>query len=179
MYDAKQMFELGIFKPGDYWINNLDYPGYLFSDDGRVVSLLKKKPRLLKPIKMGEYKGLQLKHKDGSIKKQYHHRLIAESFIGPCPDGLECCHNDGDRNNNSSRNLRWDTPAMNMADQIAHGRTQFGEKNYNSKLTENKVLEMRKLRKLTGQSHMAIAKKFGVSTMTAYRAIEKKSWRHI
>jgi hypothetical protein len=50
------------------------------------------------------------------------HRLVAEVFLGPQPaDGLEVCHNDGDRNNNAATNLRWDTRAANINDQKLHG----------------------------------------------------------
>jgi len=52
-----------------------------------------------------------------NIKKTnaYVHRLVLEAFVGPCPDGMECCHNDGDRTNNRLENLRWDTHKNNMA----------------------------------------------------------------
>lgn len=49
------------------------------------------------------------------------HRLVLEAFIGPCPTGLEACHNDGNPENNHAANLRWDTHAGNMQDRLAHG----------------------------------------------------------
>jgi HNH endonuclease/NUMOD4 motif len=54
-------------------------------------------------------------------KDQYIHRLVLEEFVGPCPDGMEACHNDGDRSNNTPDNLRWDTRLGNCQDIIAHG----------------------------------------------------------
>ncbi len=53
------------------------------------------------------------------------HRLVLEAFVGPCPDGMEACHNDGDRQNNHLSNLRWDTHSNNVQDSIKHG-TQAG-----------------------------------------------------
>ena len=50
------------------------------------------------------------------------HRLVLEAFVGPCPEGLVCCHNDGDHTNNHVSNLRWDTLKSNAQDTIAHGR---------------------------------------------------------
>jgi len=44
------------------------------------------------------------------------HRVILETFVGPCPDGMEGCHNDGDRYNNNVSNLRWDTRYENCQD---------------------------------------------------------------
>lgn len=49
------------------------------------------------------------------------HRLVLEAFVGPCPDGMEGCHNNGDPANNRVENLRWDTHANNMHDVIEHG----------------------------------------------------------
>lgn len=55
-----------------------------------------------------------------------HHRffvhvLVATTFIGPCPDGMECCHNDGNGLNNWYGNLRWDTRSSNNYDRAKHG----------------------------------------------------------
>lgn len=49
------------------------------------------------------------------------HVLVARTFLGPCPDGMECCHNDGDSTNNSIGNLRWDTHSENNRDRRRHG----------------------------------------------------------
>lgn len=54
-------------------------------------------------------------------QKQYHvHRLVLETFIGLCPEGMECCHFDGDRTNNHITNLRWATHSDNMYDAVRH-----------------------------------------------------------
>ena len=50
------------------------------------------------------------------------HRLVLEAFEGPCPEGLEACHNDGDQTINVWDNLRWDTGSSNMVDKVNHGR---------------------------------------------------------
>lgn len=49
------------------------------------------------------------------------HRLLLAAFVGPCPDGMEACHNDGDPANNHISNLRWDTRESNMQDKLRHG----------------------------------------------------------
>jgi len=53
-----------------------------------------------------------------------------------------------------------------------------GESSGTAKLTNEKVIEMRNLRK-QGMSHSVIASKFGVATMTAWHAIKGKTWAHI
>lgn len=47
--------------------------------------------------------------------------LIAETFLGPCPEGMECCHNDDNRANNRLDNLRWDTHQNNVKDGYRNG----------------------------------------------------------
>lgn len=47
--------------------------------------------------------------------------LVLEAFIGPCPEGMECCHNDDDRANNQLSNLRWDTHTNNVKDGYRNG----------------------------------------------------------
>lgn len=49
------------------------------------------------------------------------HRAVLLAFVGPCPDGMEGCHGDGDSRNNALTNLRWDTRSANTYDKVAHG----------------------------------------------------------
>jgi len=56
------------------------------------------------------------------------HRLVLEAFVGPCPDGLECCHEDDEPTNNCLSNLRWDTKSENQKDSYRHGRKGHGQK---------------------------------------------------
>lgn len=58
---------------------------------------------------------------DGRSSNRLVHRLVLEAFVGPRPDGMQGCHNDGDSTNNHISNLRWDTPHANAMDQVAHG----------------------------------------------------------
>lgn len=59
---------------------------------------------------------------DGPTRKQaLVHRLVLEAFVGPCPDGLEACHGDGNTTNNELANLRWDSSSANNFDIVEHG----------------------------------------------------------
>ena len=44
-----------------------------------------------------------------SGKTFYVHRLVLETFVGECPEGMECDHIDRNRSNNRIENLRWIT----------------------------------------------------------------------
>ena len=54
-------------------------------------------------------------------KHHYVHRLVLAAFVGPCPAGMNGCHNDGVPENNHVSNLRWDTQSENARDRVRHG----------------------------------------------------------
>lgn len=56
------------------------------------------------------------------------HSLVLEAFVGPRPNGMECCHRDGDRGNAALSNLRWDTRSANTKDAVAHGTNAHARK---------------------------------------------------
>ncbi|MFH5231920.1 NUMOD4 motif-containing HNH endonuclease [Antrihabitans spumae] len=49
------------------------------------------------------------------------HALVLSAFVGPCPVGMEGCHEDGNPANNQLDNLRWGTHSSNVKDQVRHG----------------------------------------------------------
>lgn len=105
------------------------------------------------------------------------HRLVLEAFVGPCPEGMVACHNDGDPANNELANLRWDSPRANSADALKHGRRSWGE-NANSKLKEGQVLQIRRLR-AEGIPMRELAIKFEVHPDTIGKIVNRRSWKHL
>jgi HNH endonuclease len=104
------------------------FPGYRISSDGvvqtrwsrTVYKTLTDTWLPLKPVRRGRYSKVNLS--DGIRKvARYIHRLVLEAFVGPCPPGLICCHNDGEPANNRVENLRWDTYQANENDKFRHG----------------------------------------------------------
>lgn len=49
------------------------------------------------------------------------HAVIAETFHGPRPDGLEVLHRDGNQANSAPVNIRYGTSSENSRDTVAHG----------------------------------------------------------
>jgi len=84
------------------------YPKYLFYEDGRIESFINPISRFLKPrMKTNGYIIVSLSDHNGTRIKNIHvHRIIWEVFKGPIPENLVVDHIDGDRANNSIRNLR-------------------------------------------------------------------------
>jgi hypothetical protein len=111
-------------------------------------------------------------------RNYYTHRLVLLAFVGPCPEGLEGCHNDGDPSNNRLDNLRWDTRESNMADQIKHGVTTRGVKQWKAKLTAQRVREIRAAY-ANGQSCREIAINYGVVTKTIFDVVHRHTWFHV
>lgn len=105
--------------PNPSWATIEDFPLYEVSSHGEVRNRETGKLRSLSPDRWG-YLKLSLS-RDGKLFTRKVHRLVLESFVGPCPAGLEGCHGDGDKRNNSIENLRWDTHQANMDDLIKTG----------------------------------------------------------
>lgn len=121
--------------------------------------------------------------RDGKQTTFLVHRLVLEAFVGPCPEGMEACHDpDPDPTNNRLDNLRWDTPKANGQDRIRHGSQARGEANGSSKLTRDIVAKILYLRRTEGLGGRAICRRLGIGTSlrnAADHVIYGKTWRHV
>lgn len=104
------------------------------------------------------------------------HALVLTVFVGPCPPGLEGCHNDGNPRNNHVSNLRWDTHSANAVDRERHGRGVTGVRNPTAKLTPELVAEIRQ-RRAAGEILKNIAALYGVTFSQVSNICRGKSWR--
>jgi len=102
------------------------------------------------------------------------HKLVLEAFVGKCPEGLECCHNDGNSFNNHIDNLRWDTHKSNIHDRIKHNTSNRGERCGTAKLTLEQVRAIRKDDRL----QRLIAKDFGIVESMVSRIKNGVRWQH-
>ena len=105
------------------------------------------------------------------------HRLVLSAFVGPCPDGMEGCHDpDPDPANNALSNLRWDTHANNNRDKAKHGTQSRGEMVKNSVLTEDKVRFIRATYS-KGQITVAdIANDLGLKRGVVQAVVLRQNW---
>jgi len=113
-----------------------EYEGYRFGSDGSVWS--RRRPgtqngpihpwrRLSASVNQDGYLKIHLRRADGKRVEWVVHRLILTAFHGPCPDGMQACHDpDPTRTNNAIQNLRWDTLSANQFDAIRHGTKKTG-----------------------------------------------------
>lgn len=153
-----------------------DAPGYAVTDDGRVWSY--KGDDLdgheLKTRARGPYRMVTLSV-DGKPLYRLVHRLVLEGFVGPCPEGCEARHLNGDGADNRLDNLQWGTPAENAADQAQHGTRPRKERHGSAKLTEAQVVEIRR-RAANGDLHRVIADDFPVSRRMVGKIVAGKAW---
>jgi len=103
------------------------------------------------------------------------HRMVAQVFIGPCPEGMQVRHRDGDRGNPHKDNLLYGTQNENEADKKLHGRTNNGERNGQSKLTRKDVSDIRELL-AKGVYQKEIATMFGVVQSLISQIHRGKIW---
>lgn len=106
------------------------------------------------------------------------HRAVAEAFIGPCPDGCNCNHIDGDPANNRVENLEWITHSENMKHAYRNGLTPVGEKRGNSKLTNSTAASIKKMLR-DGVRVFEVAKHFCLHKSTVQNIKNGSCWAHI
>ncbi|XXX79250.1 HNH endonuclease signature motif containing protein [Sorangium sp. So ce134] len=170
-----------------HWADIVGWPGYRVSRDGIVESCWSKGGRTRKltatwrelPTFQSPKGHLRVAvYGHGRRGKLLVHRAVLEAFVGPCPPGMEGCHNDGDPTNNRIENLRWDTPKANWEDRRRHGRANAGEANAAAKLTAAQVAEIRALRR-DGLRLREIAPRFGVTMTMVSKIARGEAWNGV
>lgn len=112
-------------------------------------------------------------------KKQYVHRLsweLAKSTT--IPKGMHVCHTCDNRTCVNPAHLFLGTNADNHADKIAKGRQARGDGHGLRKVTEEQVLEMRRLAR-SGVSQSELVKTYGLSSTQVCRIVRGSRWKHL
>jgi hypothetical protein len=153
-------------KPIENWKQVPGHANYRVSDLGNVWSLHWDRPLKTTKRKHGGHLVVTL---DG---RQYAvHRLVLLAFVGPPPNGMEVCHEDGDPENNRLSNLRYDTHFANVQDRRKHGTHPRGvDLKVSSRFTEDDIRTIRRLRK-EGMTYQAIANRYGLTDRSYIRKI--------
>jgi hypothetical protein len=111
------------------------------------------------------------------------HQAVLEAFVGPRPEGHVTRHLNDIKTDNRLVNLQWGTVQENHDDAKRNGirpiRTgKMGTNNPQAKLTEDRVREMRSLRR-AGQSLRTLGLRYGVSISTVSLVCNDEIWRHV
>lgn len=164
------------------------FPNYAVSKCGHVYS----KPRRDKMNhKLGGWRLPHLSHgylrlklcSNGNNKLLFIHVLVLETYVGPCPDGMEACHRNGIRTDNKLDNLRWDTRSNNHQDALRHGTHQSlhqnGELNPVSKLRKESIRVIFNAYHDGAYTQQELSNQFGVARTTIQSIVERRSWKHV
>jgi len=162
----------------EQWREIENYEDYVISDRGRVYSYYTKK--FLKPRKGNSGYFTIILYKNGVYKNHTIHRLVALAFI-PNPENKRTVnHIDGCKINNFAENLEWNTHAENNKHAFDNGlKDDRGSKHGMSKLTEDQVLEIRRLYKTGDYYQKDLAKMFGIAQSLICFIVNRKIWNHI
>jgi hypothetical protein len=174
------------------WRDIKEYEGiYQVSNDGQVRSLDKrvpcrydsfatKKGKLLKPnINHEGYLRINLYNRNGIHKKYSVHRLVAMAFIPNLEKKPQVNHINGIVGDNRVENLEWCTQSENQkhAYKIGLQKPVCGEKHGGSKLTENQVIWIRRLKGKVTQK--VLSKFFKIDPSVISNIHTGKRWKHI
>jgi len=104
-------------------------------------------------------------------------RLSFELHKGPIPTGAMILHSCDNRMCVNPAHLSVGNHKQNMREMKERLRGALGSRNHNSKLTDQKVIE---LRRLYGTMPIEeLASKFGITPACACMAICRYTWRHV
>lgn len=165
--------------PAERWRPVPGFPRYEASDAGRVRSATRAwragEPRVLRArVGSAGYERVVL-YRGGRPSPATVHRLVLESFVGPCPNGMEACHRNGNRRDNRLANLRWDTHAANCQDSIRLDTHARGSRNAKAVLTEAIVAAARAANMTSEEVHV----RWGIGMGSAWRMLTRRTWRHV
>ena len=156
-----------------------DYVGvYAVSSHGHIVSYHGKSPRILKAADNKGYKYLILQHNNEKRPVLVHH-LVLETYDRPRPDGEECRHLNGVRDDNRIENLTWGTRSRNARDRYDHGRSNRGEKHPSAQLSNKEAAEIVTKYENGDYTQRKLANIYGVSQPFVSRLVNGKRRRHL
>lgn len=160
------------------WSPVARFPNYEVSDLARVWSIPRnhKLGRLLKPwLNDNGYFCVTL-YGDGTVKKVPVHQLVAEAFLGPCPEGMEVLHGPNGKSDNRAVHLHYGTHLENVRDMVRDGTLRAGDTHQQAKLTVAIVGECRR-RNAAHESAEVLALEFGVTGATMVAAVSGETWK--
>lgn len=152
---------------------------YHVDKNGKIWSVRSR--RFLSP-NFGDRYPFVVLSKNGERHRKRVHRLVLETFTGPCPKGMECRHLNGDKTDNRLCNLAWGTRKENMHDAIKHGThpcLRHGEASPRAKLKEQDVRMIIYMYRTGLFVQREIADIYNVHLGTIGQILTKRIWKHI
>lgn len=120
--------------------------------------------------------GYPIVKRRGKMKRLSH--VIYEECFGFLEDGQIILHKCDNPTCVNPEHLRAGTPQENSEDMKRKNRQARGSKNASAKLTEEDVINIRKMRN-GGKTLLQIANKFNVSMANVSDICRRKVWKHV
>lgn len=117
---------------------------------------------------------------DSTSKKTFRvHRIVADAFLCPAPDGKnEINHINGIKTDANATNLEWVSHAENQAHAGRIGLMAHGDSHPKTLLSTNEIHEVRVLQ-LQGLSQREIGERFGVSRHVIGFVLRGQTYKHV
>lgn len=170
----------------EVWRAVVGYEGcYEVSDKGRVRSitriltsgkLRKGCLRKLRPNAVSGYYEVMLSWANELSMKRVH-LLVLEAFKPPRPTGMEGCHRNGQKADNSGENLRWGSKASNQEDKEKHGTVLRGNSHPNARINDVDAERARDIRAVTGAEYSCIGAYLGMSALNVGKIVRGERWK--
>lgn len=116
--------------------------------------------------------------KNGKQTTHRVHQLVMRAFIGPCPDGMEINHKNGNKTDNRLENLEYITRLENARHGITVlGKHHVGEKHPMAKLSSEQVGWIRRIYRHGQLTQKQLGAAFGVCQSTIGYLVTGMTWR--
>jgi hypothetical protein len=160
-------------------------PKYRVSNYGRLKSFQNdlEQGDIINGSKIQGYKSLNIRVKGNKSLNRYVHKLVAEFFVEK--EDVEkkfVVHLDHDKLNNHWENLKWVT----REEMTIHNRENpavinktIPKRTKNYKLTESKVMMIKKMLRSDKNRLKIIAKQFGITHTQLNRIRSGENWGHV
>ncbi len=126
------------------------------------------------------YRQVRLRRNGNKARLFCVHRIVAEIFIGPCPEGHEVNHKNGTKLDNRPVNLEYVTPKENVAHAYKLGLISLPSgPNPMSKLIPSEVVAIRKLYGKGKRTQAEIARQFHVTPSAISKIVLRRSWAYV
>jgi DNA-binding Xre family transcriptional regulator len=160
-------------------------PKYKVSNYGRLKSFQNDLEHgdIINGSKIQGYKSLNIRVKGNKSLNRYVHKLVAEFFVEKDDEEKKfVVHLDHDKLNNHWENLKWVT----REEMTIHNRENpavlnkvIPKRTKNYKLTESKVIMIKKMLKSDKNRLKIIAKQFGITHTQLNRIRSGENWGHV
>jgi hypothetical protein len=172
--------------PSIEWRDIPGLPGYRIDCTGTVWSSIHLQSKSKQWKALTQFKTKQgymqiVLRRNGKSARFFVHRLVLTTFHGPCPEGMESRHLDGNSLNNHRDNLCWGTHLENIADKKRHGTMLDISDLARRTLAKLSMSDVRTIKqKLSeGVYGTELARQYGVTNATIYQIKDGKTWKDV